>query len=131
MKVFLTGGTGFIGRRLVQTLVQRGWEVTALVRNPESIGAKAIQTMDVKLIRGDIIDQESLRQTMKKVDALIHNYVSPMFFFGDTGNVTADETFQRIAHPKTFYEQTKIEAHEYGAIIRVAANLGLGQVICN
>ena len=39
MKVFLTGGTGFIGQRLTQTLIQRGWKVTVLVRNPESVEA--------------------------------------------------------------------------------------------
>ena len=32
MKVFLTGGTGFIGQPLTQRLLNRGWEVIALVR---------------------------------------------------------------------------------------------------
>lgn len=36
MKVFLTGGTGFIGQKLTQALLQREWEVLALVRKPES-----------------------------------------------------------------------------------------------
>lgn len=42
MKVFLTGGTGFIGQPLTRTLIQRGWEVLALVRKPESVQAQAI-----------------------------------------------------------------------------------------
>jgi len=152
MKVFLTGGTGFIGQRLVQTLIQRGWEVIALVRNLESVEAKAIQAMGAELVQGDVTDRESLRQAMTKTDALIHNagwyelgipkseqdemrminvqgtkntlelaiefgipkivYVSSIAFYGDTGNVIADETFQRIAPPRNLYEQTKAEAHE-------------------
>ena len=153
MKVFLTGGTGFIGQRLVHTLIQRGWEVTALVRNPESAEAKEIQGMGAELVPGDVTDLESLRKAMTKTDALIHNagwyelgipksshermrminvqgtkntlelaidlginkivYVSSMLAFGGTGNAIADETFQRVEFPKTFYEQTKAEAHEY------------------
>jgi dihydroflavonol-4-reductase len=73
MKVFLTGGTGFIGQPLIHTLVQRGWEVIVLVRKPESTEAKSIQTMGVKLIQGDITDRESMRQAMSGTDAVIHN----------------------------------------------------------
>lgn len=73
MKVFLTGGTGFIGQRLVQTLIQRGWEVTALIRNPESVEAKVIQNMGAVLVRGDITDRESMRSGMKNADIVLHN----------------------------------------------------------
>jgi uncharacterized protein YbjT (DUF2867 family) len=36
MNIFLTGGTGFIGHQLTQLLLNQNWEVTALVRNPNS-----------------------------------------------------------------------------------------------
>jgi len=36
MKVFLTGGTGFIGQPLTKVLLTRGWSVTALVRKPNT-----------------------------------------------------------------------------------------------
>jgi dihydroflavonol-4-reductase len=153
MKIFLTGGTGFIGQRLVQALIQHGWEVIALVRNPESVDARAIQALGTELVRGDITDRELLRQAMTKTDALIHNagwyelgipesaqdemrminvqgtkntlglavelgiarivYVSSIVVYGDTGDVIADEKFQRTTPPKSYYEQTKKEAHEY------------------
>ena len=35
MKAFVTGGTGFIGSRLVRRLRERGDDVVALVRSPE------------------------------------------------------------------------------------------------
>ncbi len=37
MKIFVTGGTGFIGRPLVNTLVAEGHQVTVLSRTPESV----------------------------------------------------------------------------------------------
>ena len=73
MKVFLTGGTGFIGQRLTRILIQRGWEVMALVRNPENVEARAIQSIGAELFRGDVTDRESMRQAMMKADAVIHN----------------------------------------------------------
>ena len=37
MRILVTGGTGFIGKALVQRLLQRGDEVTVLSRRPESL----------------------------------------------------------------------------------------------
>ncbi|MBI4316505.1 MAG: NAD-dependent epimerase/dehydratase family protein [Chloroflexi bacterium] len=38
-------------------------------------------------------------------------YTSSTTAFGDTGGLTADETFVRVAQPISVYEQTKTEAH--------------------
>ena len=73
MKVFLTGGTGFIGRHLVQALLQRGWEVITLVRRPESLEAKAIAKLGAKLVQGDVTNLESMRSSMTDVDIVIHS----------------------------------------------------------
>ena len=35
MRAFVTGGTGFIGGRMVERLLDDGWDVSALVRSPE------------------------------------------------------------------------------------------------
>jgi nucleoside-diphosphate-sugar epimerase len=73
MKIFLTGGTGFIGQPLTRALLKRGWQVTALVRNPESSPAKAIQALGAKLTPGDVTGRESLRAAMAGVDLVFHN----------------------------------------------------------
>ena len=39
-------------------------------------------------------------------------YTSSCVAIGDTGGVTVNETFKRVAPIKTFYEQSKTEAHE-------------------
>jgi dihydroflavonol-4-reductase len=39
-------------------------------------------------------------------------YTSSCVAIGDTGGITVDETFKRVAPVKTYYEQTKVEAHE-------------------
>ena len=36
MKVFITGGTGFIGTRLTEKLISENHEVTLLARNPSA-----------------------------------------------------------------------------------------------
>ena len=64
LKVFLTGATGFIGKPLTRQLLQRGWQVTALVRNPEGPQSRVIAAMGAKLVKGDVTDKESMRAGM-------------------------------------------------------------------
>jgi nucleoside-diphosphate-sugar epimerase len=73
MRIFLTGGTGFIGRSLTLALIQRGWAVTALVRRLDSSEARSIQAKGARLFLGDIRDRESMRAAMLGADAVIHN----------------------------------------------------------
>lgn len=84
MKIFLTGGTGFIGKPLTRQLLQRGWQVIALVRNPECPQAGAIADMGATLIKGDVTDKESMRAGMTGVDIAINN--AGWYEFGVTGN---------------------------------------------
>lgn len=72
MRVFLTGGTGFIGQGLTATLRRRGWEVTALVRKPDSAPAHALAALGVTLAEGDVIARESMRAPMAGADLVIH-----------------------------------------------------------
>jgi uncharacterized protein (TIGR01777 family) len=40
MRIFITGGTGFIGRALCKVLLQAGHQLTALSRNPQTVAMK-------------------------------------------------------------------------------------------
>lgn len=73
VRIFLTGGTGLIGLALVKALRRRDWAVTALVRNPTSKAAHAIQALGAQLVTGDVCDRTTLRQPMLGADVVIHN----------------------------------------------------------
>jgi dihydroflavonol-4-reductase len=73
MKVFVTGGTGFIGQPLVQHLLEMGANVTVLVRQPSSPAAQTLEKMGAILAQGDVLKPETLRQAMRGADVLIHN----------------------------------------------------------
>ena len=72
MRTFLTGGTGFIGQRITRLLLHRGWDVTALVRRPDSPQARALQLLGVRLAPGDVTDRESMRPHMTGAELVIH-----------------------------------------------------------
>lgn len=73
MKVFLTGGTGFIGQPLTKSLLAQDWSVTALVRKPNSPQAQSLSKMGAHLVTGDVTDRESMRVAMNGTDMVIHN----------------------------------------------------------
>jgi len=83
LKIFLTGGTGFIGGPLTQSLIARGWDVVALVRKPDSPQARALTRMGVQCVAGDVTDRESMRAGMNGVDIVVHN--AGWYEFGVTG----------------------------------------------
>ncbi|HTR74336.1 MAG TPA: NAD-dependent epimerase/dehydratase family protein [Solirubrobacterales bacterium] len=70
MKVFVTGGTGFIGGALVRQLRARGDDVVALVRTPAK--ATALEDLGCTLVAGDLNDERAIRSGMEGCDALIH-----------------------------------------------------------
>ncbi|MGB7684898.1 MAG: NAD-dependent epimerase/dehydratase family protein [Solirubrobacterales bacterium] len=78
MKIFVTGGTGFIGGEVVRQLRQRGDEVACLVRNPEK--GKKVAELGCELISGDLSDTAAIRAGMEGCDAVIH--VAAMYEVG-------------------------------------------------
>lgn len=70
MKVFVTGGTGFIGGEVARQLRARGDDVACLVRSPEK--AAKLTELGCELISGDLGDAEALRKGMEGCGALIH-----------------------------------------------------------
>ena len=70
MKYLVTGGTGFIGGRVVRQLRAAGHEVHALVRDPNR--ARDLAALGVRLFQGDITDRASLRGPMENTDGVFH-----------------------------------------------------------
>ncbi len=74
MKVFLTGGTGYVGSSLLSHLSLAGHEIRLLSRDPEPARQRLTSMSGVYPVRGDVttysVDQ--LAELMKKQDAVIH-----------------------------------------------------------
>lgn len=70
MKVFVTGGTGFIGGEVVRQLRDRGDEVVCLVRSPGK--AAKLNELGCELVGGDLGDEAAIRKGMEGCDAAIH-----------------------------------------------------------
>lgn len=70
MKIFITGGTGFIGSRLVERLASTPHELTCLVRS--SSRAAHLRERRVALAEGDVTQPAPLQGYMEGSDWLVH-----------------------------------------------------------
>lgn len=70
MKYFLTGATGFLGGQLTKMLIEKGDEVVAVVRDTRK--AEKLQSLGVKIYKGDITNKESMHEPMKGCDGVFH-----------------------------------------------------------
>jgi uncharacterized protein YbjT (DUF2867 family) len=68
-KVLVVGGTGYLGKKVIEQLLSRDVEVRALIR-PGS-GANDLVKKGVKVFRGDLTKPESLLPPLEKADAVI------------------------------------------------------------
>ncbi|MFB6269815.1 MAG: NAD-dependent epimerase/dehydratase family protein [Halobacterium sp.] len=78
MDYFVTGGTGFLGTKTIESLVADGHVVVALTRSR----ANASHLPDaVTVVEGDVTDKASMREAMTGVDGVFHmagwGYVGP------------------------------------------------------
>jgi nucleoside-diphosphate-sugar epimerase len=68
--LLVTGGTGFVGRRLVTRLCNRGDRVRVLTRSPER--ARALWGNAVQIARGDVLEAASVDAALRGVTAVVH-----------------------------------------------------------
>jgi predicted dehydrogenase/nucleoside-diphosphate-sugar epimerase len=70
-EVLVVGGTGFIGRRLVRTLIDRGHSVRVLTRNPRA-AALELEGVAVELFGGSHGDPKSASEALEGISAVYH-----------------------------------------------------------
>ena len=91
LTVLVTGATGFIGRRLVPELVDRGHTVRAMTRRPEEYDGPG------EPVAGDVFDRASLTDPLTDVDVavyLVHSLDDPDF---EQKDADAARTFAKAA----------------------------------
>lgn len=75
MRVFLTGGTGYVGSAVLESLVRGGHRVDALVRSGE--GAARVQARGAAPVLGDLLQPASWRAAAAAADGAIHAAAQP------------------------------------------------------
>jgi UDP-glucose 4-epimerase len=96
MNILVTGATGKVGSRLAQRLVQHGYTVRALVRDP----ARATDLSDhgIHLVTGDLMQPDALPAAVQGVDTVVH---CAAFFRGatpDEAHAVNNLGTQHLAH---------------------------------
>jgi farnesol dehydrogenase len=108
MRVFLTGGTGFLGQELLKELHARAHEVTALVRSPSrAAGLPA----GVRQVRGSVESPESYRGALPGHDVLVHLAALVKMWRRD----------------RREFDRVNVEGTENA--IRAAADSGVGKIV--
>jgi nucleoside-diphosphate-sugar epimerase len=69
MRAFVTGGTGFLGRRVVQRLLAQGHQVRVLARNAEK--AAALAAGGAEIVPGDLSDIDAFTASLAGVDVVV------------------------------------------------------------
>lgn len=131
--ILVTGGTGYVGSRLVQKLVEQGREVRLLVRDVAAARAKFPQ--GVTFAPGDVTEPHTLPDALKGVDTVIHlvaiirerggDITFEKINYGGTVNIVDAEQAAGVRHhlqmsalgalpdPRFPYHDTKFRAEEY------------------
>ncbi|CAN5556917.1 NAD(P)-dependent oxidoreductase [soil metagenome] len=70
MKVALIGASGFVGKAILKELLQRGHQVTAVVRHT----GKLIQQENLEVVSADVLNEVEITNAMAGNDAVISAY---------------------------------------------------------
>ncbi|MBD2838568.1 NAD(P)-dependent oxidoreductase [Pseudomonas sp. JM0905a] len=70
MKIALIGATGFVGSAVLSEALQRGHQVTAIVRHPEKLPRHTSLTA----VKGDAYDAAAIAQAVTGHDAVVHAF---------------------------------------------------------
>jgi uncharacterized protein YbjT (DUF2867 family) len=88
MKIAVTGGTGFIGKHLVQDLAEQGHEVVVIARGLYTRGTQVPSAKSISFVRADINDTDQLRRAFTGCQAVVH--------CAGTSVEDSSQTFQKV-----------------------------------
>jgi dihydroflavonol-4-reductase len=79
--VLVAGASGFVGSHIARLLTESGRTVRVLLRSTSR--AAALENMPVEIVRGDVLDPESLRLAMAGCATVFYSVVDPRFWLTD------------------------------------------------
>ncbi len=96
-QILVTGATGYVGGRLVPRLLEAGYRVRVLVRNPSQLQGRS-WAQRVEIVQGDVLNEDSLEVALEGIEAayyLIHSMSTSEDF--QPRDLTAAHNFGRMA----------------------------------
>jgi uncharacterized protein YbjT (DUF2867 family) len=111
-RVLIVGASGGTGRRLVEQALERGYSVTALVRQPSRL---VIQHAQLSVVKGDVLDERSIDTAVRGHDAVV-SALGHKRYFGPT----------RILSDGTRNILRAMERHEVPRFV-CETSLGIGE----
>ncbi|MEW6737827.1 MAG: SDR family oxidoreductase [Acidobacteriota bacterium] len=103
-RILIVGATGGTGRHLVTQALERGYKVTALVRDPSKLH---VNHPELKIVQGDVLDSVSVEKAIHGQDAVV----------------------SALGHKRFFYP-TRILSEGTRNIVRAMENHGVSRFVC-
>jgi len=118
MNIFIAGGTGFIGQALIKKLLQQGYAVTALARNPAKLGEFSGQ---VRLVPGSPLIAGPWQQEVAGHEVIV-NLTGATIFTRWTPAAKQMILYSRVAATRNIVEAIPAQADSPLTLINASAS---------
>src|SRR5262245_59947061 len=115
MRIFITGATGVIGRRVIPLLVNAGHRVTAMLHSAEK--RRDLERMDAAVALTDLFDLRALRSALDGHDVAI-NLATHM-----------PSSSARMLLRSAWQENDRIRSQGSANLVEAAEQCGTGRII--
>lgn len=115
--ILVTGATGTQGGSVIRNLADKGYELRALTRNPESEKALALKTSGVNVFKGDMNDPDSLKEPLDGAYGVFS--VQNFWEAGNEGEITLGKAIATAA------KEANVKHFVYTSVASADKNTGI------